>query len=321
MNPVKNNTENEDDAEQMRLAFEAFMLKGKGAATSDAGGDIATNTTNTTSGSKKKKKKKRPSTGPSPQKQKAIPPSPITFSSPSKVEQSTKKRYYQLLRSFSNKIQQSWFEVDDQILAILESIVGIRTRLPLEWKLLNSYDAFGERNDDEKGTEADWKCHGFRRTSGGHHPFHLHRNDVQLALNNDLEQHEKMMTALRSLIAELSECHDSLGRLVDTIWTFHVDNQQDADDTEYEENNEYNDMEILVQNASDLFQILSEELYRKQCLIPSIIATTHDEMLGESSNPIGAGSAPLEEARRCHRLWSRRVDQRLVDWILKLGSQ
>ena len=318
MSPVKNNTE-EDDPEKMRIAFEVFMLRGKGAATSDGGGDIDTNTTNTnaTTGSKKKK---RPSTGRSPQKQTTTPPSPISLSSPNKVNQSTKRRYYQLLRSFSNKIQQSWFEVDDQILAVLESIVGIRTRLPLEWKLLNSYDAFGEINGEEE-MENDWKCYGSRFKSEIHHSFHLHRGDAQLALDNDLEQHEKMITALRSLIAELSECHDSLGRLVDTIWTFHFDCQHDTNNYEYEGNNEHNDIEVIVQNTSNLFRNLSQELYRKQCLIPTIIATTHDEMLGESSNPASIGNAPLEEARSCYKQWPRQVDQYLVEWMLRSSSQ
>jgi hypothetical protein len=50
----------EDDAEQMRLAFEAFMLKGKGATSSTKiSGDASTNTTTTSSSKSKKAKKKK----------------------------------------------------------------------------------------------------------------------------------------------------------------------------------------------------------------------------------------------------------------------
>ena len=312
-----NSPNDNKDAEQMRLEFEAFMLQGK--TTSAASGDASSaNTTMTTSSnSKKKKKKKRPSTGASPQKTLTTTPSDDLPSPNKKMDQSTKKRYYQLLRSFSNKIQQSWFELDNQILAILKSIVGIRERLPLEWKLLKTYD--DTARSKEEGLEVeDWKEHGFRGKNENR-PLHLHRDDVQLALENDMEQHEKMISALRSLVTELSECHESLGRVVDTIWTFHLDCQHDIDKV-MDDGNEQ-EFDALVQNATALFQVLSTELYRKQCLITSVIETINDEILGEGSNTNGSEDTPVEVARACAKYWTPQIDQNLITWVKKLGSQ
>jgi hypothetical protein len=323
MTPIPSNSNSPDDAEQMRLAFEAFMLQGKGAAIfTAASGDASTNTSITTSAnSKKKKKKKRPPAGPSPQKQTTTPSKTemITSPSPSKLDQSTKKRYYQLLRSFSNKIQQSWFEVDDQMLAVLESIVSIRGRLHIEWKMLNSYDTRLTYKGQEMGGQ-NWKDAGCRGKHEMQQPLHLHQADVQLALENDLDQHEKMIGALRSLISELSETHDSLGRLVDTIWMFHLDSRESILEVG-DENDEQNGMDLLVQNTNDLFQILSLELYRKQSLVPAVIASINDEMLCVKSDPISSESTPLEVARSCQKDWKRQVDGELLTWLSKLSSQ
>lgn len=338
MNQVNSNIDGGDDAEQMRLAFQAFMLQGKGANSNAASGDAlthksSTTTTSNSSSKKKKKKKKRPSTGASPQKtphNKTITTTLVEeesdddqISSPSsnKLNQTTKKRYYQLIRSFSNKIQQSWFEVDDQILAVLESIASIRGRLPLEWKLLNSRYFNNKKYDNvcvEKDTATDWKSYGLRGESKvSNYPIHLHSTDIQLALDHDLGQHEKMIAALRSLISDLSECHESLGRLVDAIWKFHLECQYDGDEID-----EGEEMELLVQNTNDVYRVLSEELYRKQSLIPLVIESINDDVLGGNTHASGnAEDTPLIVARRCHKSWPREVDAQLVKWILEIGTQ
>jgi len=315
-----NSPNDEKDAEQMRLEFEAFMLQGKATSSATSGDASSANTTITiSSNSKKKKKKKRPSTGPSPQKTPTTTPTKDLPSPNKKTDQSTKKKYYQLLHSFSNKIQQSWFELDNQILAILTSIVGIRERLPLEWKLLTYkiYDNTARCKDEEVEVE-DWKQHGFRGKNENR-PLHLHRDDVQLALENDMEQHENMISALRSLVTELSECHESLGRVVDTIWTFHLDCQQNIDIMLGDQNEQ--ELDALVQKATALFQVLSTELYRKQCLIPSVIETINDEVLGEESNMTGKGDTPVEVARVCAKYWTRQINQNLITWVKTLGKQ
>jgi hypothetical protein len=310
MNPVQSNPDGSgEDAEQMRLAFEAFMLKGKGAATTSESGDTSTNTSITTSTTNKTKKPERITSSPS----------------PNKLDQSTKKRYYQLLKSFSNKVQQSWFEVDDQMLAVMESIVSIRGRIPSEWKMLSSYDNNRMSCKEKVMNGQAWKCHGYRGKTELRRPMHLYRSDVQLALDNDLEQHEKMVGALRSLISELSETHDSLGRLVDTIWAFHLECQQDRIEDE-NENEEQSEIHMFVQNASDLYQTLSTELYRKQCLIPKVIATINDEMLGSEFDPTSSENFPLKVARDSYkswarRIWARRIDPDTLRWILRLSSQ
>ena len=44
---------------------------------------------------------------------------------------------------------------------------------------------------------------------------------MELALSHDLMQHEKMMDGLRSLLANLSECHEALLRHLDVMTKHH----------------------------------------------------------------------------------------------------
>ena len=71
--------------------------------------------------------------------------------------------------------------------------------------------------------EDDWKSHGYQQHSKKSSSQYLQINDLQLALSHDLEQHEKMLVGLRSLMSNLAECHDALGRIVDSLWQYHFE--------------------------------------------------------------------------------------------------
>lgn len=148
-----------------------------------------------------------------------------------------KKRYYQLLRSFDDKVQKVWLDLDDQMLAILQNVASIRGRLPLEWKLLRSPDLVANEHSEihdgdsanGAGVDGGWKFCGYggkpRECS---HAFRLRRDDARRALEHDLVQHEKMLRGLRSCMSDLAEAHEALGRVVDGTWKFHLDRVADG---------------------------------------------------------------------------------------------
>jgi len=365
MNDTNNNTNDDgDDAEKMRLAFEAFMLTGKKPPTEEKNNDpsssCATSTLSTKS--KKKKKKKKSSFGGTPPKppsressDSATKPSPMhKQSSKSRAD---RKRYYQLLRSFNDKVKHTWLDIDDQMLAILQNIVSIRGRLPLEWKLLHSSSLKQDNpeggGDFVDGNQDDWKyCGLLGKPKEIPYSFHLRPNDVQLALSNDLKQHEKMLIALRSFISNLAECHDALGRVVDNLWKFHLEcTTEDEEEGEGQGqgddgwmHNEDDGMESIVQNVTNVFQMLSMELYRKQSLVPLIIESTEDEILGVEKQASSAGDARgyakgnlrlvgsdgntlsgVQTARKCCKSWQRSsdescIDEGLISHVMKLGE-
>jgi hypothetical protein len=339
---------NNDDAESMRLAFEQFMLSGgknknnnnQALKSNDEASSSVATPQSTSSKSKKKKKKKRPSTGATP---KVVPTTPVAsatkvISSPSPATKSIpnpkiKKRYYQLLRSFSDKVKHTWMDIDGQILSVLQNIVSIRGRLPPEWKLLSQatrYQTMVEESPeqdekcDDNDNEDDWKSYGHQEKSNqssSQYFSHLRIEDIQLALSHDLEQHEKMLTGLRSLMSNIAECHDALGRIVDTMWQYHLDC------TEEEEGGDENEGKVELENimncVTSSYQMLSMELYKKQNIIPTVIDSTDDDILGihEIGSGHGVGTKSQQLVRECCESWKRSPrDEELLLNVMKLGE-
>ena len=344
-----NNNQGDDDAEALRQSFEAFMLTGKKSTADDKKekGDDSSSlaTTQSNKGKKKKKKKKQPlgSGGTPPKPPLSSTPAVKTSggsaptSSPSTAKQSSKekKRYYQLVRSFNDKVQHTWLDLDDQMLAVLQNIVSIRARLPLEWKILHSshlkdHDNQEPQDNNDGDDDDDWKHHGFLgKPKETPYSFHLLTSDVWMALSNDVMQHEKMLVGLRSLISNLAECHDALGRALDTLWKFHLDCSTVEREGEEEQDEEGDNMQHMVDCVTNVYQMLSMELYRKQCLVPLIIESTDDEILGiEKGKPVtdvGSGSNGLKAASKCSKSWKRGseescIDESLLMHVLKLGE-
>ena len=157
--------------------------------------------------------------------------------------------------------------------------------------------------------------------------FHLHMSDVQLALSHDMTQHEKMLSAIRTFMTNLSECHEALGRVVDTLWKFHLDCTQDRiEEDEKEDAEEDGEMQNMVDSITEVYQMLSSELYRKQLLIPSILESTQDEILGIEKGKITEGSRKgLLSARECCNSWDRSSEESCIDesklsHVLKMGK-
>ena len=356
------NSNNNDDAEKMRLAFEQFMLSGgknnknnKNSSNNNSQtnrtNDEASTPQSTSNKSKKKKKKKRQSTSSSSSATptKAVP-TPKTkqqsLQSPLSSQQSTttpnpkiKKRYYQLLRSYTDKIKHTWVDIDEQLLSVLQNVGSIRGRLPYEWKVFSqvsesltlyhreegeeqvdgwfeSPEQEEEIDDDNDNEGGDWKSHGYQEHPKISSSQYLQINDLQLALSHDLEQHEKMLIGLRSLMSNLAECHDALGRIVDSLWQFHF---------EVEEGNEYAPDEILehiVTCVTESYQMLSMELYQKQNLIALVIESTKDEIFGMNDELLlGKGPHSQKLVRECCKSWKRSSgDEELLLNVMKLGE-
>jgi hypothetical protein len=347
-----NAKDSKDDAESMRLAFEQFMLSG--GNNNKAGGkkndnnevsSVATPQSASSNKSKKKKKKKRPSTGAASSPKVVASPStpmqtPATPKSSSSASQSTlnrknKKRYYQILRSFNDKVKHTWMDIDGQLLSVMQNIVNIRGRLPPEWKLLSQAmrhettndGASPERKEKLGGGggifQDDWKSYGYREKSKDSSQLfpHLRIEDIQLALTHDLDQHEKMLAGLRSLMSNLAECHDGLGRIVDTLWQFHLEcsNEEYSDDKEGNE-----DLENIVNCVTSTYQMLSIELYRKQNVVPTVIDSTQDDILGIGEIGVARGTGGTNSKKLVQNycdVWKRSpVDEELLLNVMELGE-
>ena len=316
-----------DDDDEMARAFEAFMLQGTMSSTAKENKSALAESRS----SKKKKKKKKSSlssssgislekfstanekanndsTTPS-----AASPSQTASKQPAKKIDA--KRHHQLLRLFNDKIQNVWFNIDDQLLSVLQNILNIRGRLPLEWKVLHSSE-ITEDHVSEQEQDSEWKYNGFLgKPKELPYSFHLHVADVELALSHDLTQHEKMLAGVRSLMFNLAECHQSLGRVLDTLWKFHLE-------CTAEHENEI--MQKSLNAVTDVFHLLSMELYRKQGLVPLIQESINDKilgidsrngrgMMGSGNNGHGSWQEGLKTVRMCCESWPRSSEESYID--------
>jgi hypothetical protein len=322
--------------------------------------------------------------------------------SSSNSSSSSIKRYYQLLRTFSNKVQHTWFNIDDQIIPILHNICSIRSRLPLEWKVMQNYSSSNmvvvvssslTNNDNDDS----WENYGYRQKQprqtrlGGavqwynnHHDASsssssqaaLQIQDVQLAISNDITQHEKMITGIRKLMSELADCHNALGRCLDNIWKFHCstttmvgmvvqqemtmmgqaqqaqvageninsdDDDEDGGVVKCEEekdgdcDRDNNNITNIVQLVTDVYHMLSNEIYRKQILILELIESSGGDeslLLGIVETHVGRKSSNHERllnsqqiAQKICTVWSSKsanescVDMNMISRLFDIAAK
>eukprot|EP01083_Nonionella_stella_P155830 503957_1 len=128
----------------------------------------------------------------------------------------------------------------------------------------------------------EWASHGFSQTYGGV-PTLLNEEDADLALSHDLLQHEKMMSAIRSLFANLSECQEAMHRILDEVMKHHHECIEVFD---------WSDLTVSFYKSSSLEELLNDfvamlslELYRKQSLVHLLLGAVEDDLL----KPCGTG--------------------------------
>lgn len=304
-----NSHQHNQDHESMRRAFEQFMLQGK-------------------SSNKTNKSSFDPYTV---QKQNEIEQQKRKEKELNRILQEMKKaerKYWTIFHKFCNILQSQWMDIDDQALEVIQSISGIRHRLPITMKLLKRYE-----DAIENIHRCDWKYQSYNQhltsPSMQSESSLLHKEDVELALSHDLLQHEKMMQALRNLFANLSEMQEALSRTLDEIMKHHLD--QESQIVHYQLNSSVQPMKSYLESASlvnlttELFGMLSMELFRKQNMVQWIVKSADDgiftsiheeKMLSHDDDGSGVIGGPKKIVAYCLRRWSRSCQDSFVDNLL-----
>mmetsp|Transcript_11836 Transcript_11836/g.15833 ORF Transcript_11836/g.15833 Transcript_11836/m.15833 type:complete len:311 (+) Transcript_11836:43-975(+) len=288
----------EYDEASMQLAFQQFMLQGKGPTTQ--------------------------------QQNLQQPQTPSPSKNATKGRQLHRK-YYQIFQSFCREIQDEWMDIDVQLDSVLSSILNLRLRIPKATNLLRRLE-----QKIEEG-EMEWVAFGYRSHRGGFSTKSLNEGigcisssgsvtagtletkDVELAISHDMIQHERMLSAVRNLLANWAECQESLGRKLDNMMTcmmevveYYVDEAQDENDwaTQQQEWMEY---------MTDIYQMCSMELYRKQCLCQSVLLSVGDkvlvgqEMKWGGNEQMGGVTCPHKAISKCCKEWSMSSKKSCVD--------
>jgi len=342
--------------EAMRQAFEQFMITGTTTTTT-------TNNNGNKDGSlsipkKKNKKKKKGRGGGQPQqfmRSSEQPQQHDDDDDEKEDEENDQARRYlylvhkhqkawkaqehkawQIIHAFQGTLERHWLDVDDNLGNVMSSIANLRHRIYLESQFLF-------REGQTKKEKVAWWKQPIEEEEESYHQ--LNSQDVQLALDYDLSQHEKMMAGTRTLLASLSDTQDALGRRLEELLLLVQDMEEVYDEggqnNEEEESNVRSsssdgetrmmNIQTALQSMNDLFVMLAMELHRKQCLVQTVLDSFTDDamVLGEEDDddkhPEGDGNHtnathekdpsakdpyPQQVANHANRDWSRRTSRK-----------
>ena len=322
--------EEEEEEEFDMAAIQSFMLGG-GSSKKKAGGtnnDDSSKTQSSMQSKKKKKKKKKDKGSGSDATQTKTPPQSITPQQrrEEQYRRNNQRQYWRLYKSFFAIVDTEWLDMDNQLEAVVGSIDNIRSRLPMESRILNNIN-----DEDDWESKKPWDGYALGYSTRREHNFALRVEDIRLAQGHDLEQHEKMLAGLCRLLSALSEVQEALGRKLDELMDLHWECCEDVDlRSEYSSSSSIS-MQTLVDEASLVYHQLALELYRKQGLVKELLDSVADNMIEaeerSSHEVVGAGGDDIMNVGRsskgaassCSKEWSRGSEHSCVDNSLLLS--
>lgn len=304
-----------NDEDAMRMAFQQFMMTGRHgdtAANSQPHGSHPSTTVNSTDLIS----------------QEMISPEKVQKQQQQQMKK-VEKRYWQIFQNFAIMVRDEWLQLDDEAYKIVEAVSNIRNRLAMEDKLLKNTFPLHHDMSASSSAKKEWASHA-------HDPSTLvdiiQSRDVELALSHDLEQHEQMMSGLRSVFASLSECHESLMRQMEIMMKHHSECCKDfheasttttltmdmTEESMVPWSTTLGKAASLTQVMARVLDMLSQELYRKQCLVHMILDTVHDALFEHEGGRNGKDhgdsddweedsllSPQMVASQICRKRWSR----------------
>mmetsp|Transcript_57901 Transcript_57901/g.141471 ORF Transcript_57901/g.141471 Transcript_57901/m.141471 type:complete len:322 (+) Transcript_57901:96-1061(+) len=265
------------DPKSLQAEYEAFMLGGKNETTS-----TPTSTSTKQQQNRQKKKSHQPGT----------PNSNDNYD----------RDIRSIFKSYQGRLKE-WLENDELVLEILGSISHLRERFRWESKEIMSSSGEKVQTNNDGGvdgcedydvcnvsTERGWKNYGFRSsmatttgtnrrndpTKSPNKTSVLLRQDVELALDHNVLQHEIMMRGLRSVLRLTGQNIDAIGRRLDE-WMMAIYHEE-------QQHHGYSSQRLMkwkhqLESAQALFVSLSKDLFWKQKALEQILSSYHDGLL------------------------------------------
>jgi len=176
----------------------------------------------------------------------------------------------------------------------MHSIVNLRDRIDWQSSHLLMLAAAGQERPRQP-----WQGCGFRSASVAA----LTVEDIHLALDHDLLQHERMLAHLRSLIASLAQTLDAIGRRLDEWLLQDIDLTQmlqlqslQTMDSTIEENR-------ILEEARHLYSLLAQDLFRKQSAVQLVLESCHDGLVEKNSNKSHMAGKPRDAVKQSVKEW------------------
>lgn len=217
-----------------------------------------------------------------------------------------------IFKAFQGRVQE-WIELDSQLEAVVASISNLRDRIVWETKQ-------HQQQQQQNVMPQPWNGFGYHH----HHHHHYATNsfllpkDVTLAYTNDLLQHEKMLTASRTLVSAMALAQDGMGRRLDEWMTMtmmmpHDDEAANNSAITTTASAAVSGIHMLEQ-AQHVYTFLAEELYQRQSWVQQLVQSCHDGLLEDDDDDDAATATFLGDsravARRCRNHWREKERER-----------
>ena len=225
--------------------------------------------------------------------------------SPLRRSPGSAKKVQSVSSSFAKTMVNEWLETDDTLHQVVQSIAGLRERL---W---HTSRALAVLRDSEE--PAAWKQCGYRGGGGDGDDGVLTGDDLQLTLDYDLRQHERMMQVLRRSLSTLHQAQEALGRRLDEYYRLV--------DCDFSNQNRFI---LSLEECQSIFVASASELYRKQALADEVLNSVLDLLFDpdreKTGMPVEAETPnPRRVSRQCSERWPRHYEQSfLVNYIAVL---
>jgi hypothetical protein len=202
------------------------------------------------------------------------------------------KDIHAIFKSFQSCVN-DWIDNDQHALKVLESISHLRERILWETKEISN-STTSPQLDCASNDLLRWRDHGFRSTVSSSSSAMrswvaagcLSLSDIELALDHDLLQHERMMAGLRGVVATMAQNLDAIGRRLDEWMVAQQEKQFHSHHAK-----DHLKWSSTLDSAQHLFVALSEDLLWKQKAVERIVQSYHDGLLYVDSHTSNS-SAP-----------------------------
>jgi len=226
------------------------------------------------------------------------------LSSPRLQSPNNNRKAQLVATAFAKTLVKVWIETDDTLYQVVRSIANLRDRL---WQTSQSLSKLKEHEEP-----AAWKTFGYRDCGGG---MMLNEDDLQLTLDHDLRQHERMMATLRRCLSALNQAQEALGRRLDEYYQLMIEVSSGRPSI------------LSLEECQSLFAATSSELYRKQVMAEAVLGSVENALLFRDDASKGPafdsanGRNPRRVAHRCSDQWSRQhKDSKLREFSTVLDN-
>lgn len=204
------------------------------------------------------------------------------ISSTGKKKKAYQKTYHPVLKALQGRLEE-WKDTSQQLERVLRSIANLRDRIYWESGCLNQMPE--RQQKEQKQQRSSWTDSGFRPSFSDRNFGHvLLKEDIHLALDHDLLQHEQMLSAVRSLVASLAQTVEDFGRRLDE-WMLQNLMNQNNHVFEHQMSamlKEQNALEL----AQEVYSLLALDLYWKQTMATRVFDSCQEKVLcGDTSGP------------------------------------